>query len=115
MKLHFYLEDIVSLCDHNHLSANDIFIELKKKYKNIARASVYRNLQKLVIEWDLTEVKVDSKKVFYEKTIQPHIHFVDQYWNISDIDINFNNLKLDIPDNFEAKKINIVIYGEKKH
>jgi Fe2+ or Zn2+ uptake regulation protein len=48
MKKHYYLEDIISLCTYKHLSADEIFLELKKIYPTIAQASVYRNLERLI-------------------------------------------------------------------
>ncbi len=111
MKKHFYLEDILNICDHNHLSANEIYTQLKKKYKDLSKASIYRNIQQLVKEWKLNEIKIKNKKnSFYEKNIWTHIHFIDQNWNITDIDLSNQNININLPKWFQKNKIEITIY-----
>ena len=56
MKTHFYLNDIIEICNHKHLCAEDIFLALQKKYPHIAKASIYRNIDKLVQEKKLTKL-----------------------------------------------------------
>lgn len=115
MKKHYYLADILKLCTYNHLSAEDIFLWLQKKHPMIAQGSVYRNLDKLVQEKKLTQIKGVCNKVLYEHTISPHIHFVDQKtWMVIDIPFDASALLLPLPTWYVSNHIDLIIYWEKK-
>jgi len=112
MKKHFYLDEIVALCHKKHLSADEIFLQLKNKYQTIAQASVYRNLEKLVKEKKLKEIKLKNKSL-YEAILEPHIHFFSDRGEVIDIPFDFNQIKLPYPDGYEPEHIEISIYWKK--
>jgi hypothetical protein len=35
MKIHYYTKDILDICDKNHLTADEVFFLLKKKYSDV--------------------------------------------------------------------------------
>jgi Fe2+ or Zn2+ uptake regulation protein len=47
MKTHYYTNDIIEICNGNHLTADEVFSLLKLKYSDIGISSVYRNLEEL--------------------------------------------------------------------
>jgi len=114
MKKHFYLDEIINICNNKHLSAEEIFLELKKVYPKVWQASVYRNIDKLVEQKKLKKISGIQKKTIYESTIKPHIHFVDQKtWKIIDIDFDYSSINIPIPSWFQTEWIEITIYGSK--
>lgn len=98
MKTHFYLEDILKICDHKHLCAEDIFLALQKQHTSVAKASIYRNIDKLVQTKQLTKLSNIKGKALYEKTIKPHAHFIcEDSGELFDIEFKTENLNLKIP------------------
>lgn len=115
MKKHYYLDDILKICTKKHFSAEDIFLLLRKKYPQIAQWSVYRNLDKLVEERKLTQVKGIHNKILYERTLSPHIHFVYQKTGkVIDVPFDTATLSLPFPPWYTPDHIDIIVYGDKK-
>jgi Fe2+ or Zn2+ uptake regulation protein len=56
MKLHYYKEDIVNICDNKHLTVEEIFEQIKKDYPEAGKSSIYRNVEQLVESNDLRKV-----------------------------------------------------------
>lgn len=95
MKKHKYLEEILDLCKWKHLTAEQIYENLKESYKTIWLATVYRSLQVLVKQWKIRKIENIDKTTYYETVARPHIHFIDEdTGEILDID----------PDIIEIKK-----------
>ncbi len=85
MKKHFYLEDILNICKHNHLTVDQIYDALKMKYPSIGRATVYRNVDLLAKQWKLRKIEVD-KISYYETVVEQHFHVIDKKsWKIIDL------------------------------
>lgn len=47
MKTHFYTQDIIDICDNNHLTVDEIFEMVAKKHPNAGKSSIYRNVEEL--------------------------------------------------------------------
>jgi Fe2+ or Zn2+ uptake regulation protein len=47
MKIHAYLLDIKDICKDKHLTVDEIFEKLKKKYPKVGRSTVYRNVEEM--------------------------------------------------------------------
>lgn len=115
MKKHYYLSDILQICNHKHLSAEDIFLLLKKKYPRIAKGSVYRNLDKLVEQKKLNKIKALDNKTLYEWIITPHIHFICQKTGVvTDIPFDLSILKIPLPKWYVLDYVDIVVYWNKE-
>lgn len=110
MKTHFYTQDIINICDNNHLTVDEIFEYISKKYPSAWKSSIYRNVEELTNVGSLKKITWASKKTYFEKVKTPHIHLVDEKtWNIIDLDIdNIPNFKL--PEWFEAHDYDIKIF-----
>jgi Fe2+ or Zn2+ uptake regulation protein len=48
MKIHYYTEDILKICENNHLTVDDIYEKISSKYKDAGKSSIYRNVEELV-------------------------------------------------------------------
>jgi Fe2+ or Zn2+ uptake regulation protein len=56
MKIHFYTQDILNICDNNHCSVEDIFVQLQVKFPEAGKSSIYRNVENLVKQGELKKV-----------------------------------------------------------
>lgn len=111
MKLHYYKNDILQVCDKKHLTVEQIFVKLAKKYPEIGKSSVYRNVEEMVESWELRKIVWIWKKAYFERNCwNKHIHLIDeQTWAIFDID---NNIELsNLPKNFQVSNVDIKVFG----
>ena len=110
MKIHYYTQDIINICDKKHLTVENIFENISKKFPEAGKSSIYRNVEKLVEDWDLKKVVWIWKKAYFEKNNWNHIHLIDEKtWDIFDLkeDIQINNL----PKNFKTSNMDVKIFG----
>lgn len=111
MKKHYYKNHIMNICDKKHLTVEEIFSEINKKYPNSGRSSIYRNVEELVESGELRKVIWLWKKAYFEKNNWDHIHLIDRNtWEIFDLseDIKIRNL----PNNFSIKNMDVKIFWE---
>lgn len=110
MKLHYYKEDIIDLCDDNHLTVDEIFTEIQKKYPNAWRSSIYRNVEQLAKSGDLKKIEWIGKKAYFEKTTKNHMHVIDKVtWKIVDLFFTWNTFPK-LPDNFQVENVDIKVF-----
>ncbi len=110
MKTHYYTQYIINICDMKHLTVEQIFEEISKKFPEAGKSSIYRNVEQLVDNWDLRKVTWIWKKAYFEKNNWNHIHLIDEKtWAIFDLDedIEIKNL----PKNFKTNNMDIKIFG----
>ena len=94
VKKHRYLDDIKKICEHNHLTVEEIYNELKKIYPKVWIATVYRAVDFLVSEKILRKIVNINKVAYYETLLEPHAHFIDEdSWKI--VDISFDKIWID--------------------
>nr|MDD3720680.1 transcriptional repressor [Candidatus Gracilibacteria bacterium] len=114
MKLHYYIEDIIEICDDTHLTAEEVFLKVKEKYKDAGKSSIYRNLEDLSKKGILKKVEGLGKKTYFEKDKGNHVHLVDT--NTGEI-IDFCPLKFDtsfLPPNFSLESMDLKFFGKIK-
>lgn len=61
--------------NHTHPAAEDVYKGVRKKFKNISLATVYRNLSFLAGHGLLKEFYID-KVAHFESRVDSHVHFV---------------------------------------
>lgn len=111
MKKHYYKNIIITTCDKKHLTVEEIFFEINKKYPLSGRSSIYRNVEELVETWELRKVIWIWKKAYFEKNNWDHIHLIDKNtWDIFDFNQNIEIKNL--PSNFNIKNMDIKIFWE---
>lgn len=102
---------ILSLFQENHLlTANDIVLKLSK---NMDRATVYRNLNKLAGDGTLRELHLEKGIITYELASDEHQHFFCKNCDkVLSVDIDASKLsKLINSSEFEANEIELNISG----
>lgn len=109
MRTHQYRDIIASVCDSKHLSAEDIFDMIKKTHPKIGRATIYRNIECMFLEWRLRKIPGVNGKAYYEYNPEPHAHLVDDRTKIfCDFPLQ-NVLVKNIPSGYEIAEICIYI------
>ncbi len=78
MKKHYYTDAILEICDHHHFTVDEIFQKIQEKFPEAGKSSIYRNVEQLAEKGDLTKILGIKKKAFFEKTKEPHAHFICQ-------------------------------------
>jgi Fe2+ or Zn2+ uptake regulation protein len=48
MKTHYYTNEIIDVCDCNHLTVTEIYTKISEKYPEAGKSSIYRNVEELV-------------------------------------------------------------------
>lgn len=59
-----------------HPTAEDIFIEIKKKHPTVSFATVYNTIQALKDRGDLLEVTIDPERKHFDPNPSPHHHII---------------------------------------
>jgi len=113
MKKHFYTEAILKICYENHLTVDEIFNKLQKKFPNAGRSSVYRNITELSEKGLIKKVVGDFKKALYEKRKEPHAHLIcEKTGSVKDIPLDEKMVSLlKIPEDFSVDDIDVCVYG----
>ena len=113
MKKHYYTEEILNICNKKHLTVEEIFLEIKKKFPDAGKSSIYRNVEQMVEKWELRKIIWIWKKAYFEKNIWDHIHLIDKKtWEIFDVEKNFSLPEKFLPENFKTKNIDLKIFWE---
>jgi hypothetical protein len=97
MKIHYYKQDIIDICDMKHLTVEEIFEEIAKSFPDAWKSSIYRNVEQLVDNGELRKVIWIWKKAYFEK-------------NIFDLEENIEIKNL--PKNFKTSNMDIKIFGQ---
>ncbi|MCK9336715.1 MAG: transcriptional repressor [Arcobacteraceae bacterium] len=106
---------VCELRDKGHLSIEELYYSLKSKFPSISLATIYKNLNAMIDNCFVEEVKLPNVKSRYEISKDLHSHVICQECGkICDIDIDLSSvLKCDTISNsgFEVQKSALVISG----
>ena len=109
MRTHQYREIICDTCTCRHLSADDIFEEVKRMEPKIWRATVYRNIEAMAEQWLLRRFPGINGKTYYECNDATHAHLVDEKTGIF-CDFPMENIAVKcIPEWYKISEIRIQI------
>jgi len=76
----------------SHPTVDQIYDEVRKHIPNISKGTIYRNLQVLQENGDITELKLNGTLSRYEVKQESHYHFrCEKCGRVSDIDIPVNS------------------------
>lgn len=96
-----------------HVSADQILVNLRKKNLAAAKATVYNTLNLLVEKGLLKDIVVAPGKVYYDSNLDPHHHFYNlDTGAITDIpasDISFEQLPA-VPQGTAAEAVSVTIH-----
>ena len=79
-----------------HISAENLFDEVKKEDRKISMATIYNTLKQFTNLGLIREIVVDKNKSLYDTNNKPHYHlYIEDEGKIHDIPTN--NINLDLP------------------
>lgn len=79
MKRPLYHEAIIEACSMRHLTAEEIFAELRPRFPSVGGSTVYRNVEELAEAGELRKITGIGKKALFERVVHDHVaHFVDR-------------------------------------
>lgn len=106
-----YHQTILKILGEDHLTADDIYDIMRKKYGRIGIATIYRTLEHLVETKEVTKLVGVFDKAYFEKNKWPHMHFVDKLaYRIIDVPVS-NYDFLPKQEWFSISYADIVVYG----
>lgn len=109
MRKHQYRDIICNTCECRHLSAEDIYEEVRAREPQIGRATVYRNIEAMAEEGMLRRFPGINGKTYYECNDQTHAHLVDEKTGIF-CDFPIEQIHIDgIPEGYEISEVRIEI------
>ena len=81
---------------NRHISAENLYDEVRKEDRKISMATIYNTLKQFTNLGLIREVVVDKNKSLYDTNNKPHYHlYVEDEGKIHDIPTN--NINLDLP------------------
>ena len=93
---------------NGHVTAEQVFEYVVKKYPSVGKATVYRNLNKMAETGELIHIGNFNGSGHYDHNCREHCHFICEGCNrIFDIDENFS----DIADRAKAAGFYITDYS----
>ena len=101
---------------HNagHITIEKLFEQIKKQFSSISLATLYKNINAMLENSLITEVKAPNYKTHYEITKEPHAHFVcTECGEHKDVKFDMNNLCKDLVDesSYEVAKTSVIVSG----
>jgi len=99
---------------YGHINIDKLYHNIQKKFKSISLATIYKNINSMVENMLLFEVKLPNEKSVYEITKQNHSHLLcENCGDIIDININIEDKTKEISskNKFEVKQVNLVFLG----
>ncbi len=99
---------------YGHLSIEELYLYIKKRFHSISLATLYKNIN-LMVGVDLVkEVKIPNEKSRYELTKDPHSHLLCQKCNkIQDIFLDLKTIVQDceLKTNYMINESVLVLSG----
>jgi len=103
-----------ALYRYGHVNIESLYQMMIKKFNSISQATIYKNINLMLENCFIQEVKIPHAKSVYELTKETHSHIVcDKCGKINDITIDLNNIIKDTSqiNNFKINKTDVVFSG----
>ena len=108
------LEIANTLYKHGHVNIEDLYETMLKKFNSISLATIYKNINIMIENAFIQEVKIPHQKSVYELTKEAHSHLVcDKCGMVEDVTLDLSSISelAAHETNFEIKKANLVFSG----
>ena len=84
----------------NHPTAEQVYRMVHKKYPNISKATIYRNLALMAKSGELLNAGTLSDSTHYDHMCHDHYHFIcDDCGKVFDINVYFDDIRKMLPAN----------------
>ncbi len=108
------LEIANTLYKHGHVNIEHLYETMLKKFNSISLATIYKNINIMIENAFIQEVKIPHQKSVYELTKEAHSHLVcDKCGMVEDITLDLSSISefATHETNFEIKKADLVFSG----
>jgi len=108
------IEILTLIESFGHINIDTLYENIKHKYQSISLATIYKNINAMIKEKLLLEVKLPNQKSVYETIKHNHSHLLcNKCHNIIDIDVDINSIIDDISNKnqFKIDKSDLVLSG----
>jgi len=106
---------IIESIDHyGHINIDKLYEEVKSKFSSISLATIYKNINSMISNFLLLEVKIPNQKSVYEIVKEQHSHLVcNNCGKVVDIKIDTTRIVQSISQdyNFTIDKSDVVFSG----
>jgi len=103
-----------ALYNYGHLSIESLYKIMIKKFSSISQATIYKNINLMLENAFIAEVKIPHAKSVYELTKTTHSHLIcDKCGKVSDISVNLDDIikATSQINNFKINKTDLVFSG----
>lgn len=108
------LEIANTLYKYGHVNIENLYATLLKKFHSISLATIYKNINLMIENAFIQEVKIPNQKSVYELTKEAHSHLVcDTCGMVEDITLDLSSVSelAAHSTNFQIKKADLVFSG----
>jgi Fur family peroxide stress response transcriptional regulator len=106
---------ILSIMDaRGHINIEELFIHIKKRFASISLATLYKNINAMLDNKLISEVKIPNMKAKYEISKAPHIHMLCTSCHaFIDLELDLNDLvaTASLKSNYKIEDTNIILSG----
>ncbi len=103
-----------ALYTHGHMNIEALYDLMLKKFNSISLATIYKNINLMMENSFIQEVKIPNTKSVYELTKSAHSHLVcDSCGEVEDITLDLDNIVSEAlkKSSFKIDKANLVLSG----
>ncbi len=107
-----------ALYKYGHINIDDLYLLMLKNFHSISLATIYKNINLMIENSFIQEVKVPKEKSVYELTKDIHYHLLcSTCKEIEDIFIDIQTIHTQVKtkSNFEISKTDLVLSGTCKN
>jgi len=100
--------------DHGHINIDSLYEEVKKRFNSISLATIYKNINSMIENLLLTEVKLPNRKSVYEIIKSEHSHLLcKECGAVIDVEVDTEHMVSDISlkYNFDINGSDVVLFG----
>jgi len=99
---------------HGHINIDTLYEEVKKRFNSISLATIYKNINSMIDNLLLAEVKLPNRKSVYEVIKSEHSHLLcKDCGRVIDIEVDTSHMVKDISlkYNFDINGSDVVLFG----
>jgi len=103
-----------TLYQRGHVNIEDLYETLLKKFNSISLATIYKNINIMVENAFIQEIKIPNQKSVFELTKEAHSHLVcDKCGMVEDITLDLSSISelASHQTNFQINKADLVFSG----
>jgi len=106
---------IESIDKYGHINIDRLYEEVKSKFSSISLATIYKNINSMINNMLLQEVKIPNEKSVYEIVKEKHSHLVcNKCGEVFDIELDTKNIvdTISSEHNFNIEQSDLVFSGQ---